>query len=47
VEVVPGSLGYDLEKGDRACGDYLGDSGSTSEDDAMINTKLHGICRGR
>ena len=26
--------------------DYLGGSGSTSEDDAMMNAKLHGICRG-
>jgi len=26
--------------------DYLGGSGPTSEDDAMVNTKLHGICRG-
>jgi hypothetical protein len=47
VEVVPGNLGCDLEKDDRVCGDYLGDSGSTSEDDAMMNTKLHGICRAR
>jgi hypothetical protein len=26
--------------------DYLGGSGPTSEDDAMVNAKLHGICRG-
>jgi hypothetical protein len=26
--------------------DYLGGSGPTSEDDALVNAKLHGICRG-
>ena len=26
--------------------DYLGGSSPTSEDDAMVNAKLHGICRG-
>jgi len=26
--------------------DYLGDSGPTGEDDALVNAKLHGICRG-
>jgi hypothetical protein len=26
--------------------DYLGGSGPTSEDDAIVNAKLHGICRG-
>ena len=26
--------------------DYLGGSSPTSEDDATVNAKLHGICRG-
>jgi hypothetical protein len=26
--------------------DYLGGSSPTSDDDSMVNAKLHGICRG-
>jgi hypothetical protein len=26
--------------------DYVGGSAPTAEDDAMVNAKLHGICRG-